>query len=157
MHVLRPLFYPLSSSSLVFSLSSVNPFLSLSRSLPVLQCDVTIRELIFRILRVLHSSFLTCTAQMKAEADTRVCSLDGVTTTPQHLDSFVQSICALQLCEVCGRLGTGFANISSNNSNPVANSNPSKSLIESYEVYPSTFASFVHIRLAAVPHKHRRS
>lgn len=72
------LFYPSSSSSsrlLVLTLSLSIHLFSLTPSLPVLQCDVTIGELMCRILRVLHSSFPTHTAQMKANADAHhVCS-----------------------------------------------------------------------------------
>lgn len=88
----RPLLAPLAPSLLVILLQAL--FLTwpsslhfLSPSLPVLQCDVTITELMCRILRVQHSSFPTHTAQMKATADTHGRSLEGVTTS-QHLYGF---------------------------------------------------------------------
>lgn len=59
-------------------------YFCLPRSLPVLQCDVTIRDLMCRILRVLHSSFLTHTAQMKPKL-----THYGIASS-LHLNSFSQ-------------------------------------------------------------------
>lgn len=82
--------------------SSSGLLLSSSRSFPVLQCDVTIRELMYRILRVLHSSFPTHTQhKWKAKADTHVRSLDGVTNTNTDPLIHLVHLCPA-VCEVRG-------------------------------------------------------
>lgn len=68
---------------------------SLSLSLPVLQCDVTTRELMFRILGVLHSSFPTHTHSTNESRHWRTRP-----PTPRQCLLSLQSICALQLYEV---------------------------------------------------------
>lgn len=57
-NAVTPSLHHLLLQALVHTLSSSHLFL-FAASLPVLQCDVTVRELMLRILRVLHSSLLT--------------------------------------------------------------------------------------------------
>lgn len=110
--------HPLSSSSLVFSLCPRQIpslfSLSLALSLPVLQCDVTIRELMYRILRVLHSSFPTHTAQYESQS-WYACTQSGWTLhhrccrprTPRQFLSLVCSLRTLQAKWSVRALGDG--------------------------------------------------